>query len=234
MIVSTVASRWVLRCLRRSQNKRCDLGVVPFGGSGTRKALLALALVTGSATAFAQKPPCGLIDPMDVSRKCDTTNATPTKAPGIPAAPARSADSGQLPGKGQQVCAFFDTRTNRCLTVRPNTRDYDAAVQAGIDAAMMGMQVQTDALHRAAEMGVVPGAGGAPGPALVPQGQIPTASAVPPDQFVRPPSARSPIGGAVRSDLTSCIRSRVQAVESATGKSASPSDVTQAMQSCAQ
>lgn len=130
-----------------------------------RASLVALAALSIHTAGTAQ---CGLLsDPNSPSCKHGTgpiTIAAPAAAqatrPGTaqPAQPGLSRGTSQgasdAPGMGQFACAFYDQRTNRCLTVRPNTQAYDNAVRAGIETAMGGMQIMQDGAYMAGQMGV--------------------------------------------------------------------------------
>lgn len=190
--------------------------------------LVLAAIVPGAVWAQG----CGLLaDPNDPKCKAGTGQVPATGAqPGI-----GGNQAGQEPGMGQQVCAFFDTRTNRCLTLRPNTKQYDSAVQTGIEAAMMGMQIQQDALYRAGQMGILGGFGrNAPGlpsgvglppgitlPAGLPQGEGATGQAQSGGERRQADTA-----------LVSCTRQRIAQVERAAGRPATPDEVTAAMMVC--
>lgn len=135
------------------------------------------------------------------------------------AAPA-ARPTADAPGRGQQGCAFFDTRTNRCLTVRPNTKAYDDAVQTGVEAAMMGIQIQQDALRRAAEMGVIPGF-----------------TTQPLQQPGSKTQAETGIGQAADSSnsgdtFTRCLQSTLSKIETKNKRSATTGDINSAMAAC--
>lgn len=130
------------------------------------------------------------------------------------------------PGRGQFVCALVDRASGRCLTMRPNTKDYDDAVQTGVEAAMMGMQVQADAVRRAQEMGL-----GGPGamqqgmpPIGVPQmsTQIPGMSQV--------PGARAGANGG--QTFAECVVAMASQLKAATGRDPSPAQNEQILLQC--
>ena len=108
------------------------------------QSLLALALAACAASAQAA---CGMLDDPN-SAACMTTRApaaAPAQVTGNPASER---------GRGQTVCAFVDQKTQRCLTMRPNTKQYDSAVRTGVEAAMMGMQYMADGREEARRMGI--------------------------------------------------------------------------------
>lgn len=110
-------------------------------------AIVAALLLAGAAGAQAA---CGVLDDPN-SEACMSARASAAAA------------SGSEKGKGQTVCAFFDEKSQRCLTVRPDTKQYDSAVRTGIETAMMGMQIMADGREEARRMGVLGDAGGAAG-----------------------------------------------------------------------
>lgn len=157
-------------------------------------------------------------------------------APQVEPAPRTSAD---VPGRGQTVCAFFDTKTSRCLTVRPNTKAYDDAVQAGIDAAMMGTQIQQDAMQRAAEMGVLPGfpaastlANKAPSradrtlPDGRPEGDPNSRPQLPSAQNTYTPTAPTD------SKLMSCVRAKAEKEHARNGRKLTPDEIQAFVDEC--
>lgn len=184
------------------------------------------ALLAVACTLFhpAQAQTCGILsDPNDPACKAGTS--TPVTS----ADRAAAAAAGKQPGKGQKVCAFFDTATNRCLTMRPDTKDYDSAVQTGIQAAMMGMQIQHDALYEAGQAGVLAGFG-LPSGVQLPGGALPGLGASPSAS----PASSAAVTNAQAQDSTmvSCTRQRIANVEKSAGRPATPDEVTQAMKSC--
>lgn len=149
------------------------------------------------------------------------------------AAPA-ARHAADAPGRGQQVCAFFDTRTNRCLTVRPNTKAYDDAVQTGVDAAMMGIQIQQDALRRAAEIGVTPG-GGLPGSVSLPTIPKQPERALPPPTNLPAPSPRysdAQTSPPIESRLMSCIQSRAEKESERKGRKLTSTEIQSIVDEC--
>jgi len=201
-----------------------------------RRACVALAIAAAAAPSWSQGS-CGMLaDPN--SPACRSGTASPPSQRGSPAAaPAAGASgpAGHAPGRGQQVCAFFDRTTNRCLTVRPNTADYDSAVQTGIDAAMMGMQIQQDAIHRAGQMGVLGGVARGEAPAAVPAAARTAASVTgmsvgaPLGAVMVPPTAV----GSEDTPLLLCARRKVEEVEKGAGRPATPAEVTSFLKGCA-
>ncbi|WP_306393781.1 hypothetical protein [Telluria beijingensis] len=111
------------------------------------RAIVAALLLAGGASARAA---CGALEDPN-SDACMSARASAAAA------------SRLEKGKGQTVCAFFDEKSQRCLTVRPDTKLYDSAVRTGIETAMMGMQIMADGREEARRMGVLGGAGAAPG-----------------------------------------------------------------------
>jgi hypothetical protein len=141
-------------------------------------------------------------------------------------------------GIGQMVCAFYDQRTQKCLTERPNTTAYDSAVQTGVETAMMGMQIQQDALHRARMMGI---SGAKPTQGYSqPNSQQPVLPFLPaqPNPFsVTSPAANqmtttSPIEDTAQKRFKECFASRLEQIQMTTGRPASPEQTTAAMRGC--
>lgn len=205
-----------------------------------RQVLLTTLLAIAGALfgpSVVQAQTCGLLaDPNNPACKGGTASPATAGAAAPAAVGAAPADPRQAPGMGQKVCAFFDTKTNRCLTVRPDTKAYDSAVQTGIEAAMMGMQIQQDALHRAGQMGVLSGfglGGRAPVGAALPQ--LPGAAATPSPGLTAPGSApAAQASGRQSSDtpLVACTRQRISQAEKAAGRPATSEEVAAAMRSC--
>lgn len=142
------------------------------------------------------------------------------------------------PGAGQMVCAFYDRTTQKCLTQRPNTQAYDSAVQTGIEAAMMGMQIQQDALHRARMMGI----GGGPEPDSMPSMTQPVPGVGPSSGHNNVFSGAGPHqtqgAGIVpgnelgQAQFKECVSTKLQGIYTSTGRSASPQETVMAMQTC--
>lgn len=209
-----------------------------------RKAIPTVLVALAGAfmvSGVAQAQTCGMLaDPNSPACKGGTAAPTALASPGTPATQAGVSstplDKRQAPGMGQKVCAFFDTKTNRCLTVRPDTQAYDNAVQTGIEAAMMGMQIQQDAIYRAGQMGVLSGFGrGDAATAGVGLPQMPTGAVAAPPGLAMPgaapaeqPSARQASG----TSLVACTRQRITQTERAAGRPATAEEVTAAMRSC--
>lgn len=220
-----------------------------------------IAVLAIAASFFApddsQAQACGaLADPNNPACRGGTgqlPSAVPT--PAGAAAQAAGARPAPEPGAGQFVCAFFDARTKRCLTVRPNTKDYDSAVQTGIEAAMMGMQIQQDAIYRAGQMGVLGGFGGgqgqprdgasAPGAvdaavAGADQGQASVesfpglggVSGVAGGHPLRGQSQQSQSAASPESPAVACAKARLSQVEKAAGRPATPAEMVAVMQAC--
>lgn len=105
--------------------------------------LLALALAACAASAQAV---CGMLD--------DPNSAACMAARAPAPAAAATGNPALEKGRGQTVCAFVDQKTQRCLTMRPNTKQYDSAVRTGVEAAMMGMQIMADGREEARRMGI--------------------------------------------------------------------------------
>lgn len=130
------------------------------------------------------------------------------------------------PGRGQFVCAVVDPASGRCLTMRPNTKDYDDAVQTGVEAAMMGMQVQADALRRAQEMGLG-------GPGAMQQGMPPIGVPQVPTQIPgmsQAPGARAGANGG--QTFAECVVAMASQLKAATGRDPSPSQNEQILLQC--
>ena len=117
----------------------------------TKSALLAAALAMCAASAFAE---CGKLDDPN-SPRCLAAPPRDVLAP-------PKSDVIEK-GRGQTVCAFFDTKTERCLTMRPNTKQYDSAIRTGVETAMMGMQYMADGREEAHRMGIAGTEGTGPG-----------------------------------------------------------------------
>lgn len=215
-------------------------------------AVLAACMLLAMAHPAAAQSGCGaLADPNSiVGKKCPAAvwqsgvpsnplppSATPPYIPDRSMQPTHPryttpAAAGQQPGRGQFVCAVVEPSTGRCLTMRPNTKDYDDAVQTGVEAAMMGMQVQADAMRRAQEMGLT-------GPAIAPQGvpqmghpqmqpQAPTAG------YSGTPSL---IGGGQAAPggttgFADCVGAMSARLKSATGKNPTPAQTEQILLQC--
>lgn len=136
------------------------------------------------------------------------------------------------------VCAFYDRTTQKCLTQRPNTQAYDSAVQTGIEAAMMGMQIQQDALHRARMMGI----GGGPEPDSMPSMTQPVPGVGPSSGHNNVFSGAGPHqtqgAGIVpgnelgQAQFKECVSTKLQGIYTSTGRSASPQETVMAMQTC--
>lgn len=173
---------------------------------------------------------CGLLDDPNASH-C-MSNPGVKKAAGTstaPSHPRRDDLNSGPPGSGQTVCAFYDRRTQKCLTERPNTEAYDSAVQTGIGAAMMGMQIQQDALHRARQMGIGAGVPGQGFPMPTAQNGMPSVPSPSLPHASLPPTPR---GDSPQEGFKECVVSRLQQIESATGRPASAEQTTAAMQGC--
>ncbi|ABM96940.1 hypothetical protein [Methylibium petroleiphilum] len=209
-----------------------------------RQVLLTTLLAISGALfgpSVAQAQTCGLLaDPNNPACKGGTASPATPGAAAPAAAAATATDPRQAPGMGQKVCAFFDTKTNRCLTVRPDTKAYDSAVQTGIEAAMMGMQIQQDAIYRAGQMGVLGGFGrqaqgqaGAPLPQM-PQGVTLPGATLPGVGLTVPGAAPESAAARQTSDspLVACARQRITQAEKASGRPATPDEVAAAMRSC--
>ena len=124
--------------------------------------------------------------------------------------------------------------------MRPNTKDYDQAVQTGVEAAMMGMQVQADAIRRAQEMGLGAPAAGMPAlPHMTPQTQ-PQFPHQLPGQVQFPPSvlpvAPSLLGGsqpmAGADSFAECVSAMSSRVRATTGQNPTPTQNAQILQQC--
>ncbi len=155
---------------------------------------------------------------------------SPWQSPG-----GRQVPEGQQPGRGQFVCAVLEPGTGRCLTMRPNTKDYDSAVQTGVEAAMMGMQVQADAIRRAQEMGLMPP--GMPQPGMAPMGQPPMGMPQWPQQQPMPAHAapgigKGPLAGDGAQAYAECVNTTIARFRSATGRHPSPSEEQQILLQC--
>lgn len=130
------------------------------------------------------------------------------------------------PGRGQFVCALVDRASGRCLTMRPNTKDYDDAVQTGVEAAMMGMQVQADAVRRAQEMGLG-------GPGGMTQGMPPIGVPHMPMQMPRVPQAAGSVpGGNGGQTFAECVVAMASQLKAATGRDPSPAQNEQFLLQC--
>lgn len=106
--------------------------------------LAALAL---AASAGAAQAACGVLD----DPNSDACMASRVPAP---AAPAIAIGAAPEKGRGQTACAFVDQKTQRCLTMRPNTKQYDSAIRTGVETAMMGMQYMADGREEARRIGI--------------------------------------------------------------------------------
>lgn len=210
-----------------------------------------------AASAWAQTGCSALADPNStVGQNCRTpitfnrpqqpeppSLATPPFAPPAPGATGlprplaggRQVPEGQQPGRGQFVCAVVEPGTGRCLTMRPNTRDYDSAVQTGVEAAMMGMQVQADAIRRAQEMGLVPPGMAQPG--MAPVGMPPMGMPQWPQQPAMPAYPAPGIGqGRLAGDgaqaYAECVNATIARFRSATGRHPTPAEDHQILLQC--
>lgn len=215
-------------------------------------AVLAACMLLAFAHPAAAQSGCGaLADPNSiVGKKCPAAvwqsgvpsnplppSATPPYIPDRNMQPTHPryttpAAAGQQPGRGQFVCAVVEPSTGRCLTMRPNTKDYDDAVQTGVEAAMMGMQVQADAMRRAQEMGLG-------GPHMAPPGVPPMG--IPQMQPQVPMAghqgAPSMIGGghptsAGATGFADCVDAMSARLKSATGKNPTPAQSEQILLQC--
>lgn len=196
--------------------------------------LLAIAgALFGPSVVHAQT--CGLLaDPN--SPTCKGGTAAPpvgTAATTARAASGAATAPGQTPGRGQYVCAFFDQASGRCLSIRPNTQAYDSAVDTGIAAAMMGMQIQADAIHRAGQMGVLGQFGrtdgtGSPMPAV--PATAPGAPALPAASATDPSLVP---GMRPDSPATVCVRARVEEQSRQLGRALGQQELEKILSSCA-
>lgn len=200
--------------------------------------LLATTALLLAAQARAQGACSLLADPNStVGKNCPAATPSQRVPPtGISAAPhsapTATQANGAQPGRGQFVCAVIDPTTGKCRTMRPNTKDYDDAVQTGVEAAMMGMQIQADAMRRAQEMGLG-------GPQMAPQGvpqigfpqmqtQVPMAGY---------PGAPSMVGGAQpmsagATGFADCVGTMSARLKSATGQNPTPAQTEQILLQC--
>ena len=198
---------------------------------------VAAVVLLGGGQAAAQGGCGSLYDPNSAAR----TNCPPASPYGAPVKelpklatpPFLPPSTGhrvpsQAPqvGRGQFVCAVLDPASGRCLTMRPNTKDYDDAVQTGVEAAMMGMQVQADALRRAQEMGLG-------GPGAIQQGMPPIGVPQMPMQMPRAPQAASAVGGANGGQtFAQCVVATASQLKAATGRDPSPAQNQQILLQC--
>jgi hypothetical protein len=196
--------------------------------------LLATTALLLSAQARAQGACSLLADPnSSVGKNCPA--ATPSQGVARTGssvsplnAPTAAQGNGAQPGRGQFVCAVFDPTTGKCRTMRPNTKDYDDAVQTGVEAAMMGMQVQADALRRAQEMGL--GVPGAQQPAMPAMGFPKTPYATQPPMLPAP--AQAVAGQKAPGSFEQCVDALSTQVKRSTGRNPTDAQNVQIMMQC--